>query len=87
METLCHFYLVIMATFTVTIPDHLLPGIVARMYDLQRTRDKPFANIDEFLAEYAVALAAGACSDYKVGPFYVGPVPPAWNQDGTPAQA
>jgi len=31
-----------------------------------------------------VAAATKACQDLKVGPFYVGPIPPEFNADGTP---
>jgi hypothetical protein len=40
--------------------------------------------MEEFLSEYSEALASGACYDYKVGPYYLGPIDPRFNQDGTP---
>jgi hypothetical protein len=34
--------------------------------------------------EYAAALANKTCQDLKVGPYFTGPTPPQFNQDGTP---
>lgn len=72
-----------MASFTLTIPDEFIPGVVAKMHDANRTREVPYADLDEFLTDYATSLASGACADYKVGPNFELPKP-AWNQDGTP---
>lgn len=73
-----------MAQITITIPDEFVPGVLARMYDANQSREVPYANVEEFLSEYSEALASGACFDYKVGPFYVGPINPKFNADGTP---
>ena len=73
-----------MADITITIPDEFVPGAVAKMYDMNRTREVPYADLDEFLTDYATSLASGACVDYKVGPNYFGPIEPQYNQDGTP---
>jgi len=73
-----------MADITITIPDEFVPGAVAKMYDMNRTREVPYADLDEFLTEFATSLCSGACVDYKVGPNYIGPVDPQYNQDGTP---
>lgn len=73
-----------MADITITIPDEFVPGAVAKMYDMNRTREVPYADLDEFLTDYATSLASGACVDYKVGPNYIGPIEPDYNQDGTP---
>lgn len=73
-----------MADITITIPDEFVPGAVAKMYDMNRTREVPYADLDEFLTDYATSLASGACVDYKVGPNYIGPIEPQYNQDGTP---
>lgn len=73
-----------MADITITIPDEFVPGAVAKMYDMNRTREVPYADLDEFLTDYATSLASGACVDYKVGPYYIGPIEPQFNQDGTP---
>ena len=37
--------------------------------------------------EAAAAAATKACQDLKVGPYYVGSIPPQFNADGTPYEA
>ncbi len=66
-----------MASFTITIDDTLVPGIIAIGYAESKTPE-------EVVSSYAVAAATKACQDLKVGPFYVGPIPPEFNADGTP---
>lgn len=63
--------------YTITIPDELTPGIVAIGYAESKTPE-------EVVSEYAEAAARKACQDMKVGPFYMGPIMPQFNQDGTP---
>jgi hypothetical protein len=36
------------------------------------------------VSDYATNLATKVCQDLKVGPYYVGPIPPQFNADGTP---
>jgi hypothetical protein len=69
-----------MADFTISIPDELTPGIVATAYAEEKTPE-------EVVAEYALAVATKACSDFFVGPYYRGPIPPRFNADGTPYEA
>jgi hypothetical protein len=66
-----------MATFQVTIDDSLAPGIIA-------TASLEGKTLEEVVNEAAAAAATKACQDLKVGPFYVGPVAPQFNADGTP---
>jgi hypothetical protein len=66
-----------MAEFTITIADELAPGIVATAALEGKTPE-------EVVNEYAAALATKTCQDLKVGPFYIGPIPPQFNADGTP---
>ena len=66
-----------MATFTITLDDSLVPGIIAIGYAESKTPE-------EVVSSYAVAAATKACQDLKVGPFYVGPILPEFNPDGTP---
>lgn len=66
-----------MTSFTITIDDSLVPGIIATAY----AEDK---QPEDVVQEYAAAVATKACQDLKVGPFYVGPIPPQFNADGTP---
>lgn len=66
-----------MADYTISIPDELIPGIVALGY----AEGKP---PEQVIADYAEAAARKACQDMAVGPYYTGPIPPAFNADGTP---
>lgn len=66
-----------MASFTITIPDELAPGIAATAYLEGKTPET-------VVGEYAIAVATKACQDLKVGPYYFGPIPPQFNADGTP---
>jgi hypothetical protein len=66
-----------MATFNITIDDTLAPGIIATALLEDKT-------VDEVVSEYAASMATKVCQDLKVGPYYVGPVPPQFNADGTP---
>jgi hypothetical protein len=69
-----------MATFEITIDDALVPGIVATAYAEGKQPE-------DVVQEYAEAVANKACQDLKVGPYYVGPIPPQFNADGTPYEA
>ena len=66
-----------MATFQITIDDSLAPGIIA-------TASLEGKTPEEVVNEYAEALANKTCQDLKVGPYYLGPIPPQFNADGTP---
>ena len=66
-----------MATFNISIDDTLVPGIIATAALEGKT---PEAVVNE----YAAALANKTCQDLKVGPYFTGPTPPQFNQDGTP---
>ena len=63
--------------YLITIDDSLVPGIVATAYAEGKQPE-------DVVNEYANALATKTCQDLKVGPYYVGPIPPQFNQDGTP---
>jgi hypothetical protein len=66
-----------MATFEITIDDTLAPGIIA-------TAILEGKQPEEVVEEYATNMATKVCQDLKVGPYYTGPIPPQFNQDGTP---
>jgi len=66
-----------MASFTITIDDTLAPGIIA-------TAILEGKQPEEVVEEYATSMATKVCQDLKVGPYYVGPIPPQFNADGTP---
>ena len=66
-----------MANFTISIDDSLAPGIIATALLEGKLPE-------QVVSEYATSMATKVCQDLKVGPFYVGPVPPQFNPDGTP---
>jgi hypothetical protein len=66
-----------MASFTITIDDTLVPGIIA-------TANLEGKQPEDVVAEYAESVSRKACQDLKVGPYYAGPIPPQFNADGTP---
>ena len=66
-----------MAIFQITLDDTLVPGIIA-------TANLEGKEPEIVVQEYANALANKTCQDLKVGPYYTGPTPPQFNQDGTP---
>lgn len=72
-----------MASFVLTIPDELLPGLQAEFNLLTTQGDFPFGTPEEYLQASAVELLRQRCQAYHVGPYYVGPVPPPFNPDGS----
>jgi hypothetical protein len=66
-----------MASFTITLDDQLVPGIIA-------TANLEGKAPEDVVNEAAAAAATKTCQDLKVGPYYTGPTPPQFNQDGTP---
>ena len=66
-----------MASFTITLDDTLVPGIIA-------TANLEGKQPEDVVEEYATSMATKVCQDLKVGPYYTGPTPPQFNQDGTP---
>lgn len=66
-----------MASFSITIDDSLAPGIIA-------TASLEGKTPEDVVNSYAEATARKACQDLKVGPYFVGSIPPQFNADGTP---
>jgi hypothetical protein len=66
-----------MASFNISIDDTLVPGIIA-------TANLEGKAPEDVVNEAAAAAATKTCQDLKVGPYYTGPTPPQFNQDGTP---
>jgi hypothetical protein len=66
-----------MANFTITLDDTLVPGIIA-------TANLEGKAPEDVVNEAAAAAATKTCQDLKVGPYYTGPTPPQFNQDGSP---
>ena len=67
--------------FTIDIPDELLPALVAEFALVQgsTTATTP----EEYFAGSVVETVRQRAEIYKVGPYYVGPVDPQFNADGT----
>lgn len=74
-----------MASFTLTIPDELLPAVVAEFnwMKLKASDQFPFTTPEEYLQASVVEVLRQRCRDYKVGQFYVGVTPPLFNPDGS----
>jgi hypothetical protein len=66
-----------MAIFQITLDDQLVPGIIA-------TANLEGKQPEDVVEEYATSMATKVCQDLKVGPYYTGPTPPQFNQDGSP---
>jgi hypothetical protein len=71
-----------MAQFTIDIPDELLPALVVEFGLVQgsTTATTP----EEYFQSSIVETVRQRAEIYKVGPYYVGPVDPQYNADGTP---
>lgn len=72
-----------MAQFTLNIPDELLPAIQAEFTIVSNAGGTPAQTPEEYFEISAVELLRQRAEAYKVGPYYIGPVPPQFNQDGT----
>ena len=70
-----------MAQFTIDIPDELLPALVAEFSLVQGST--PATTPEEYFAGSVVETVRQRAEIYKVGPYYVGPVDPQFNADGT----
>ena len=71
-----------MAQFTIEIPDELLPALVVEFGLVQgsTTATTP----EEYFEASIVETVRQRAEIYKVGPYYLGPIPPQFNADGTP---
>jgi hypothetical protein len=73
-----------MAQFTVTIPDNLLPALAAEFYIVSTAGGTTATTAEEYFAASVVETVRQRAEVYRVGPYYVGPIPPQFNADGTP---
>ena len=71
-----------MAQFTIEIPDQLLPALVVEFGLVQgsTTATTP----EEYFQAGIVETVRQRAEAYKVGPYYIGPISPQFNADGTP---
>ena len=73
-----------MAQFSLTIPDYLLPALVVEFGIVSAAGGTDATTPEEYFAASVVETVRQRAEIYKVGPYYVGPVPPQYNADGTP---
>lgn len=73
-----------MATFTLDIPDELLPAIVAEFSIVTAAGATSAATPEEYFAASVIEILRQRAEDYQVGPYYVGPVSPRFAADGMP---
>jgi hypothetical protein len=71
-----------MAQFTIDIPDELLPALVVEFGLVQGSTTA--ATPEEYFSASVVETVRQRAEIYKVGPYYTGPTPPQFNQDGSP---
>jgi hypothetical protein len=71
-----------MAQFTIDIPDELLPALVAEFSLVQGST--PATSPEDYFAASVVETVRQRAELYQVGPYYVGPVDPQFQADGTP---
>lgn len=69
--------------YTITIPEALVPGIVATAaLESQRTGQQVTPEL--VVQQAAIEQAEKVCQDLKVGPYFTGPINPQFNADGSP---
>ena len=73
-----------MAQFTVEIPNELLPALAAEFYIVSTNGGTTAATAEEYFQASVVEIVRQRAEIYKVGPYYVGPIEPQFNADGTP---
>lgn len=73
-----------MAIFQLTIPDELLPALVAEYAIVSAAGSTTASSPEEYFAASVVETVRQRAEIYKVGPYYAGPVDPQFNADGTP---
>jgi hypothetical protein len=73
-----------MALFELTIPDELLPALVVEFGIVSAAGGTEATTPEEYFQASVVETVRQRAEAYKVGPYYVGPVDPQYNADGTP---
>jgi hypothetical protein len=72
-----------MAQFSIEIPDEYISGVEAAKNAANKNGDD-YASAQDYAGFVAAETALRWCEQYKVGPFWTGPVNPEFNADGTP---
>jgi hypothetical protein len=75
-----------MAQFSIEIPDEYTPGVEAAKNDANN-KGNAYASAEDYAGAVAAETALRWCEQFKVGPFWTGPVNPEFNADGTPYEA
>lgn len=73
-----------MALFTLDVPDELYPALVAEYSIISAAGATSASSPEEYFESSVVEIIRQRAEIYKVGPYFVGPVQPAFNADGTP---
>ena len=73
-----------MANFSVTIPDELLPALVAEFHVVSEAGATTATTPEEYFQASVVEIVRQRAETYRVGPYYVGVQPPAFNANGSP---
>lgn len=73
-----------MAQFTINVPDIYLPALIAEFGVVHAANAHPATTPEEYFEASIVEIVRQRAEMYKVGPYYVGPINPQFNADGTP---
>jgi hypothetical protein len=73
-----------MAQFSIEIPDELLPALAVEFSIVSAAGGTDATTPEEYFTASVVETVRQRAEIYKVGPYYTGPTPPQFNQDGTP---
>ena len=73
-----------MALFELDVPDELLPALVAEFYIVATAGATEATTPEEYFAGSVIETLRQRAELYRVGEYYVGPIPPQFNADGTP---
>jgi hypothetical protein len=77
----------IMAQFSLTIPDELLPALQAEFLIVSTTGATSAESAEEYFAGSVVEIVRQRAEIYKVGPYFEGAVEPKFLADGMPNPA
>ena len=72
-----------MAQFSIEIPDELLPALAVEFSIVSAAGGTEATTPAEYFTASVVETVRQRAEMYKVGPYYVGPVDPQFNADGT----
>jgi hypothetical protein len=73
-----------MALFELDVPDELLPALVAEFHLVSTAGATEATTPEEYFAGSVIETLRQRAELYRVGEYYVGPIDPQFNADGTP---